>query len=91
MTTPTVSNELLQTQSIHSSKKNSPQSMNSRPSTCQHCQFYKLEGRRGGHCQQIEALVRGSWRACALVLPPFAQGCEVASKGLKLRYSVARP
>lgn len=82
MATPTVSNELLQTQSVRS-KKNSPQSMNLRPSTCQHYQFYKLERRAGGHCQQIEALVRGRWRACALVLPPFAPSWEVASNQMQ--------
>ncbi|HCF28256.1 MAG TPA: hypothetical protein DEV81_13880 [Cyanobacteria bacterium UBA11049] len=59
-------------------KKNSLRA-NLYPSTFRHCQFYKLEGRRGGHCQQLEALVHGSWQTCALALPPFAPSWEGAS------------
>ncbi len=77
MTTPTVPDELRQIQSI-CAEKNFPQRLNSCPSTCRHCRFYKPEGRRGGHCQQMKALVHGSWRACALALPPFAPSWEGA-------------
>ncbi|MBV8884239.1 MAG: hypothetical protein JO235_09620 [Chroococcidiopsidaceae cyanobacterium CP_BM_RX_35] len=70
MTTPNVLDKLGRSQSIRA-KKSSP-SVKSYPSTCRYCRFYKPEGRRGGHCQQIEALVHGSWRACTLALPPFA-------------------
>ena len=77
MTIPTDLDELRQTQSI-CAKKNSRRA-NLYPSTCRHCRFYKLEGRRGGHCQQLETLVHGSWRACAWALPAFAPSWEGAS------------
>lgn len=80
MTTPSVL-DVRQTQSI-CDQKNSRR-VNLSPSTCRHCRFYKPEGRRGGHCQQMEALVRGSWRACALALPPFAPSWEGASNRMQ--------
>ncbi|MFM7423814.1 MAG: hypothetical protein ACKO7W_02220 [Elainella sp.] len=42
-------------------------------STCRHCYFYHLQGRRGGHCQQLGVLVQGSWSACSLGVSPFAK------------------
>jgi hypothetical protein len=41
-------------------------------SACRHCQFYTLEGRRGGQCQVLNVSVQGSWAACALAVAPFA-------------------
>lgn len=41
-------------------------------STCRHCYFYQLEGRRGGHCQQLGVSVQGNWQACSLGVSPFA-------------------
>lgn len=79
MTTPVL--DVRQTQSI-CAQKNS-RSVNLYPSTCRHCPFYQSQGRRGGHCQQMEALVRGSWRACALALPPFAPSWEGASNPMQ--------
>jgi|GEM_PF-711909 hypothetical protein len=41
-------------------------------STCRHCRYYQLEGRRGGHCQELNAFVDGGWKACQLAISPFA-------------------
>ncbi|WP_421655433.1 hypothetical protein [Leptothermofonsia sp. ETS-13] len=43
---------------------------------CRHCRYYLPEGRRGGHCQQLNAAVQGGWKACSLVIPPFAPSWE---------------
>lgn len=45
-------------------------------SVCRHCQNYSLEGRRGGHCTQLDGLVQGGWKACSLAIPPFAPSWE---------------
>ncbi|NJL22611.1 MAG: hypothetical protein HC895_20240 [Leptolyngbyaceae cyanobacterium SM1_3_5] len=45
-------------------------------STCRHCRHYQLEGRRGGNCQQLGALVQGGWKACTLAVPAFVQSWE---------------
>lgn len=45
-------------------------------SACRYCQYYKPEGRRGGMCQQLGVPVQGSWKACALVIPAFAQSWD---------------
>jgi hypothetical protein len=34
------------------------------------------EGRRGGSCQQLGVLVKGSWQACSLALPIFTSAWE---------------
>jgi hypothetical protein len=52
-------------------------------SACRHCRFYQPEGRRGGHCSQLDAPVRGNWKACSLAIPPFAPSWE-ALEGLRL-------
>lgn len=44
---------------------------NSPMSACRRCRYYMPEGRRGGHCQQLDVTVQGAWAACALALPPF--------------------
>jgi hypothetical protein len=43
-----------------------------RVSRCRHCCSYELQGRRGGHCQQLNVNVQGGWNACALAKPLFA-------------------
>ena len=50
--------------------------LNCLASACRHCRFYQPEGRRGGHCSQLDAPVRGSWKACSLAIPPFAPSWE---------------
>jgi hypothetical protein len=50
--------------------------MKSLTSACKYCRYYKLEGRRGGFCQQLGAPVLGNWKACSLALPPFAPSWE---------------
>jgi hypothetical protein len=51
-------------------------SIKSLTSTCRYCRHYQPEGRRGGMCQQLGALVQANWKACSLVLPPFAPSWE---------------
>lgn len=38
---------------------------------CRCCRYYAPEGRRGGQCQKLGAPVRGSWKACSLIVPSF--------------------
>jgi hypothetical protein len=52
-------------------------------STCRHCQHYISEGRRGGHCQQLNAPVQGCWTSCSLAISPFAPSWE-ATQGITL-------
>lgn len=78
MNTLTTHGEQRQTQCIGAGK-DSGLTSELPPSTCRNCRFYKPEGRRGGHCQQMGALVRGSWQACALAIPPFAPSWEVVN------------
>ncbi len=46
-------------------------------STCRHCHFYHLEGRRGGYCQQLGVSVQGSWQSCSLGVSPFAKWKQI--------------
>ncbi|XGV94989.1 MAG: hypothetical protein ACAF41_19870 [Leptolyngbya sp. BL-A-14] len=48
----------------------------SQTSVCRRCRYYEPEGRRGGHCQQLNVAVQGTWTACALAIPPFSPGWE---------------
>ncbi|HEY9808170.1 MAG TPA: hypothetical protein V6D13_02415 [Halomicronema sp.] len=50
--------------------------LNCLTSACRHCRFYQPQGRRGGHCSQLDAPVRGTWKACSLAIPPFAPSWE---------------
>ncbi|MCD8486227.1 MAG: hypothetical protein LRZ84_05650 [Desertifilum sp.] len=50
--------------------------LNCTTSACRHCRHFTPEGRRGGHCQQLGVLVRGSWKACSLAMPAFAPSWE---------------
>ncbi|MEB3209902.1 MAG: hypothetical protein VKL39_01045 [Leptolyngbyaceae bacterium] len=47
-------------------------------SVCRHCQHYRLEGRRGGHCQQLGAPVQARWKSCRLAVPAFAPSWEAS-------------
>ncbi|MEM6836212.1 MAG: hypothetical protein AAF609_05095 [Cyanobacteria bacterium P01_C01_bin.120] len=42
-------------------------------SRCQRCRHFVLAGRRGGHCEQLNVLVRGNWSACSLATPVFVE------------------
>jgi hypothetical protein len=44
--------------------------------TCRYCQHYQPEGRRGGYCHRLEAMVDGQWQACSLAIPAFATAPE---------------
>ena len=52
------------------------QTSNTLTSACRFCRYYQLEGRRGGHCQMLNAPVKGTWKACSLGFPPFAPSWE---------------
>jgi hypothetical protein len=41
-------------------------------SSCGLCAYYSPQGRRGGHCRQLDALVESKWDACPLFASPFA-------------------
>lgn len=41
-------------------------------SSCRHCLFYEMQGRRGGQCRQLGVPVKGCWRSCSLAVSPFA-------------------
>lgn len=41
-------------------------------SNCGLCAHYSPQGRRGGNCQQLNALVESKWDACPLFTSPFA-------------------
>jgi hypothetical protein len=45
-------------------------------SLCRHCQHYLPEGRRGGHCSQLNVDVKSQWQACSLAVPPFRPSWE---------------
>lgn len=42
-----------------------------RVSACSRCHYYQVEGRRGGHCQQLGVPVQAAWKPCPLVAPIF--------------------
>lgn len=44
---------------------------------CRHCQYYQLEGRRGGFCQKLSASVDSNWQACELATTPFDDNCNL--------------
>ncbi len=46
-------------------------SQNSSTSACRYCQSFQTEGRRGGNCEQLGVIVKGSWKACCLAIPKF--------------------
>ncbi len=38
---------------------------------CQRCHHYTPQGRRGGHCSQLNVPVQGRWQPCPLAIPAF--------------------
>lgn len=60
-------------------------------SACRHCRFYRLEGRRGGDCQQLGVPVQGSWRACSLAAQPFASQWDEWSAAVSRHLSSPDP
>ncbi|MGB8687962.1 MAG: hypothetical protein WCD53_11580 [Microcoleus sp.] len=48
---------------------------------CRHCRHYQQQGRRGGQCHLLGVGVRGDWKACPLVLHPFAPSWENLDDG----------
>ena len=47
-------------------------------SKCNFCGHYKLQTASVGHCQLLNAPVRGGWKSCALAMSPFAPSWEHA-------------
>lgn len=47
------------------------QRLSSSALACSHCRYYIPEGWRGGRCQLLDVIVRGSWKACPLSIPFF--------------------
>ncbi|MBW4540477.1 MAG: hypothetical protein KME43_15225 [Myxacorys chilensis ATA2-1-KO14] len=45
-------------------------------SACRHCRHYLPQGRRGGHCSQLDVPVQGRWKACAIAAPVFEPAWE---------------
>ncbi|WP_181357722.1 hypothetical protein [Stenomitos frigidus] len=48
----------------------------SQTSACRRCRYYEPEGRRGGHCNQLNVNVQGAWSACTLAIPLFSPAWE---------------
>jgi len=62
-------------------------------SCCQRCRHFTLEGRRGGHCGQLNVPVQGRWSACSLANPVFLEPMSTVTQpqivwpeGLRLTY-----
>ncbi len=51
--------------------RDSQAASSSQISTCRYCRFYHLEGRRGGHCSQLNVNVQSRWAACSLAQSTF--------------------
>lgn len=49
-------------------------------SCCQRCRHFTLAGRRGGHCGQLNVLVRGNWSACSLATPVFVESMDTVTQ-----------
>jgi hypothetical protein len=49
-------------------------------SVCRLCKFYRPEGRRGGHCEKLDASVQGQWEACPLASHPFMSDWDEVSR-----------
>ncbi|NJN49396.1 MAG: hypothetical protein HC805_05990 [Alkalinema sp. RL_2_19] len=47
-------------------------------SSCRHCQYYQLQGRRGGLCQKLNATVESDWSACSLAEPTFGRSHDLS-------------
>jgi hypothetical protein len=51
-------------------------------SNCGLCAHYAPQGRRGGHCRQLNSIVESKWDACPLFTTPFnATTSSVSQKG----------
>ena len=51
-------------------------------SCCQRCRHFTLEGRRGGHCSQLNVLVQGRWSACPLANPVFLEPMSTVTQSV---------
>ena len=59
-------------------------------STCRHCRFYQIEGRRDGSCQKLSGVpVQSNWKACALSTSPFKTTLKKLEDIFQLETSVS--
>ncbi|MDB9525915.1 hypothetical protein PN498_07955 [Oscillatoria sp. CS-180] len=58
-------------------------------SCCQRCRHFTLEGRRGGHCGQLNVPVQGRWTACSLANPVFSEPISTVTQPHVAQPSVA--
>lgn len=49
-------------------------------SCCQRCRHFTHEGRRGGHCGQLNVPVQGRWSACSLANPVFLEPMSTVTR-----------
>jgi hypothetical protein len=67
----TLTNSLYSSGSKAMISRDSKAASSSQVSTCRYCRFYHLEGRRGGHCSQLNVNVQSRWAACSLAQSTF--------------------
>ena len=53
-------------------------------SKCTFCRHYQLQRGSAGHCQLLNAPVRGGWKACSLAIGPFAPSWEHLEEAIDL-------
>ena len=53
-------------------------------SNCGLCAHYSPQGRRGGTCERLDALVESKWDACPLFANPFALSKYITEETEKL-------
>ncbi len=51
-----------------------------RVSSCQRCRYFAFEGRRGGHCEQLNVPVQGRWASCSLADPLFSGSIDTIAQ-----------
>lgn len=51
---------------------------------CTFCHHYQLQRGSVGHCQLLNAPVRGGWKACSRAIGPFAPSWEHIEGGSNL-------
>lgn len=51
-------------------------SVNCSKSVCGRCGYYRIQGQRGGYCQQLGVEVKSKWKACPFASPTFASALE---------------